>query len=96
MHAKTHQHTLMCYLISKEHHDSVAASSWRSVFNGEGVIIVSDYVKVNVRLSRSHNTRSTLNPNADVTYRDMESCILEVIETKDGFDDLEVMSVKLL
>lgn len=76
----------MCYLISKQHHDSVAASSWRSVFNCEGVIIISDYVKVNVRLSWSHNTRSTLNPNADVTYRDMKSCILYYGDKEERID----------
>lgn len=55
------------YLVSKQDHDGVAACSRRSVLDSEGVVVVSDDVKVNISLGRSHHTRGALDSYADVT-----------------------------
>ena len=55
------------YLLSKQHHDGVAASSGGSVLDRECVIVILDDVKVDVRLRRTHYARGTFNANTDVT-----------------------------
>lgn len=63
-------HTYTCassYLISKQHHDCVAACSRGSVFDSECVIVISNDVKIDVSLSRSHHTWGTFDAYADVT-----------------------------
>jgi hypothetical protein len=54
------------YLVSKQHHYGVAASPGRSVLDSEGVIVVLDYVKVDVGLGRTDHSRGALDPNADI------------------------------
>lgn len=57
------------HLVSEQHHDGVVACPRGRVFNGKGVIVVLDDVKVNVGLSRAHHTRGTFDPNADVSCK---------------------------
>ena len=55
------------YLVSKEDHDGVAASSTGCVLDCEGVVVIANDVKVNVGLSGAYHTRGTLDADADVT-----------------------------
>lgn len=65
MHAKD---MIQSHLVSKQDHDGVAACPRRSVFDSECVIVISNYVKINVSLCGSHYSGSTLDSYADVTW----------------------------
>ncbi len=58
------------YLLSKQHHECVAACSRGGVFDSECVIVISNDVEIDVCLSRSHNTWSAFDAYADVTLKD--------------------------
>lgn len=55
------------HLVGEEHHDGVEPRARRCVLDREGVIVILNYVKVDVRLERPHHSRGALDANADVT-----------------------------
>lgn len=55
------------HLVSKQDHDGVTACSRRSVFDSEGVVVVSNDVEVDIGLCGSHHTGGTLDSYTDVT-----------------------------
>lgn len=57
------------HLVSKQHHDGVLASARWCVLHSECIIVILDDVKVNVGLSRTDHSWSTLDSNADITCR---------------------------
>lgn len=55
------------HLISEQHHDGVLTGARGRVLHCECVVVVLDDVKVDVGLCWTDHTRSTLDPDADIT-----------------------------
>lgn len=55
------------HLVGKQDHDGVVAGTGRSVLDCEGVVVVSDDVKVDIGLGWSHHSGGALDSDTDVT-----------------------------